>query len=64
MKNKPKKTQKSYLYIIFLVLAFIILLGTYAYPNKYGVPCDFVTVSSFPDYEPRFESSETINFTL
>ena len=38
--------------------------GTYAYPNKYGVPCDFVTVSSFPDYEPRFESSETINFTL
>ena len=31
MKNKQKKAQKSYLYIIFLALAFIILLGTGAY---------------------------------
>ena len=31
MKNKQKKTQKSYLYIIFLALAFVIFLGTGAY---------------------------------
>ena len=31
MKNKPKNNKKSYLYIIFLALAFIILLGTGAY---------------------------------
>ncbi|MBQ4634134.1 MAG: hypothetical protein IJB71_02160 [Bacilli bacterium] len=31
MKNKQKKPQKSYLYIILLALAFIILLGTGAY---------------------------------
>ena len=31
MKNKQKRTKKSYLYIIFLALAFIILLGTGAY---------------------------------
>ena len=31
MKNKQKKTQKSYLYIIFIALAFVILLGTGAY---------------------------------
>ena len=31
MKNKQKRTKNSYLYIIFLALAFIILLGTGAY---------------------------------
>ena len=31
MKNKQKNGKKSYLYIIFLALAFIILLGTGAY---------------------------------
>ena len=31
MKNKQKKGKKSYLYIIFIALAFVILLGTGAY---------------------------------
>ena len=38
--------------------------GTYAYPNKYGFPCEFLSLVFDLEVEPIFVSNETIDFTL